>query len=351
MKKVALIGSIGYGESTSSGQVIRTRILLNALEEHYGKEKVYLINTSDYRHHAMKIVFRTIVSLFECKTYIVILSGNGRKVFFPVLILYKNLFGKRVLNNIIGGDYAESVRKYPRYIKYSNAFDVNWVQMPSMKKEVEDEGIINVEVLPNSKPLKIVMKEELRSGSEKPFRFCTFSRVSKEKGIETAIRAIEQINQETGERIVELTIYGKPDDDYKERFDSVLASVTDAIHYGGVISFDKTSEVLQDYFMLLFPTTFYGEGFPGTILDAYASALPVIASDWKFNPELIKEGETGYIYDHTNFDQFVECLKKSIANPKAVDSMRENCVLEAKKYVPETVMPIVFSRIEESWGV
>jgi glycosyltransferase involved in cell wall biosynthesis len=346
MKKVALIGSIGYGESTSSGQVIRTRILYKALLEHYGSDGVYMINTSDYSHHALSIIGRTVCSLFSSDTYIVILSGNGRKVFFPVLRFFKKAFGKNVLNNIIGGDYASSVRKYPKYIEYSNAFDVNWVQMPSMKIEVEQEGIHNVEVLPNSKPLVIVSEESLEKNSQKPFQFCTFSRVSKAKGIELAINAIEQINRKTGETVAELTIYGKPDDDYAQDFKGVMDKATEAIKYGGVIDYDKASDELRKYYMLLFPTTFYGEGFPGTIIDAYSSGVPVIASDWKFNPELIESGRTGYIYDHEKPEELVRFIRMAIENPADVDAMRKNCIKEAKKYTPENVMPIIFTKID-----
>lgn len=346
MKKIAVVGSVGYGESTSSGQVIRTRILYNSLKEHYGEKAVYMINTSDYMHHVFGILVKTLSSLFLCDTYIVILSGNGRKVFFPILRVFKKVFNKNVLNNIIGGDYASSVQKYPKYIKYSNSFDVNWVQMPSMKNEVIREGIQNVEVLPNSKPLRIADRNALKSNNEKPLRFCTFSRVSKAKGTEIAIRAIEQINTEAGETVAELTIYGKPDDDYAQEFHELMKNVTDAIHYGGVIAFDKAPEVLSDYFMLLFPTTFYGEGFPGTIIDAYASGIPVIASDWKFNPELIEVGKTGYLYNHESYEEFLDVLRGAISNPDKVNLMRYNCIEEAKKYTPDNVMPIIFNKID-----
>ena len=298
MKRVALIASVGFGESSSSGQIIRSRILLDQLRKHYGDRGVYLINTSDYKRRFLAILFRTVWSVLCCDCYIIMLSGSGRRVFFPILTRFKKWFRKHLFNNIIGGDYGLFLQKNPRFVAYSNAFDVNWVQMPSMKKEVEHEGVRNVEVLPNSKPLVILPPEALPAVVEKPYRFCTFSRVTKEKGIEDAIRAIEEINRKAGETVAELTIYGKPDEDYAKTFEEIMRGVSSAVHYGGVVVFDETTEVLKDYYMLLFPTVFYGEGFPGTILDAYASGLPVIASDWKFNPELIREGKTGFVYDH-----------------------------------------------------
>ena len=346
MKRIAIVGNIGHGEETSSGQIIRTRILYDALKKNYTAQKIYMINTGDYSRHFAGILFKTFISLFKTDVYIVILSGNGRKVFFPILYFFSKAFGKIVLNNIIGGDYATSIQKYPQYIKYSNSFSVNWVQTAMIKKEVEQEGVQNVEVLPNSKPLTIVNPKDIETKEEKIVHFCTFSRVSKAKGVETAIKAIEQINEEAEEMIATLTIYGKPDDDYKAEFKSLMSKRTKAIHYGGIVPFDKTPEVLSKYFMLLFPTTFYGEGFPGTILDAYASGLPVLASDWKFNPELITEGRTGYLYDHTSAQDFKEKLKLAIRERNKVNEMRFNCLKEAEKYTPENVMPIIFNKID-----
>lgn len=347
MKKICVIGTVGFGEETSSGQIIRTRILVDSLREKYGASNTYLINTSNYKKRAFAIIRKTISSLWNCNVYIVILSGNGRKVFFPILCIFKKFFGKIILNNIIGGDYANSIKRNLKYIKWSNTFDVNWVQMASMKREIEKLGIKNVEVLPNSKPLHIVKKNNENISNDGIFHFCTFSRVSKQKGIEIAIDTIETINKENGSIIADLTIYGKPDDEYQSIFEKKMQSVTEAIHYGGIIEYNKATEILSKYYCLLFPTTFYGEGFPGTILDAYASGLPVIASDWKYNSELIKTGETGYLYNYKDPNELKKRVMEAITKSEEVMRMRENCVKEAEKYVPENVMPIIFDKINQ----
>lgn len=62
-----------------------------------------------------------------------------------------------------------------------------------------------------------------------------------------------------------------------------------------MVPFNQSTEVLKNYDALLFPTYYEGEGFAGTIIDAFAAGLPVIASDWKYNSEIIKQGITGVI--------------------------------------------------------
>lgn len=48
---------------------------------------------------------------------------------------------------------------------------------------------------------------------------------------------------------------------------SVPANTT-AVEYKGLVPYDQSTKYLKQYFALIFPTFFSGEGFPGTIIDA-----------------------------------------------------------------------------------
>ncbi|MFR3494185.1 MAG: glycosyltransferase [Blautia sp.] len=67
----------------------------------------------------------------------------------------------------------------------------------------------------------------------------------------------------------------------KNGLNSCKASSPQYIRYKGMVPFNQSTEVLKNYDALLFPTYYEGEGFAGTIIDAFAAGLPVIASDWK----------------------------------------------------------------------
>ncbi len=350
MRRIGLIGSIGNGKQTSSGQTIRTRILLSSLKSHYGNDMIQLCDTDDATHNTIKFLIHLLLCLIKCKDIVLIVSRNGLRVFLPILSFAQEHLGKRIYNNIIGGNIIELIDNNANYPKYMKTFCVNWVQMQQLVEQLKAKGIHNAEVLPNSKPLRIVQESELPSEFTSPLSFCTFSRISKAKGIELAIQTIERINSESQGPIAELTIYGNPDEDYQETFDALIKRSTNMIHYGGIIPFDKATDVLKQYYMLLFPTTFYGEGFPGTILDAYASGLPVLASDWKFNPDLIEEGVTGFLYDHASENDFEKKLRYVIGNKEEVCALRKNCLKEADKYTAENVMPIIFNKIDSLRG-
>lgn len=347
--RIAVIGTTGEGKKTSSGQEIRTKILMDALSEYYGTNNVYLMDTG----LAKQSKVRAILSLLKCltlyKDIILIVSRNGLHIFLPILSFCQKYLGKRIYNNIIGGNIIELISDNPTYVKYMKSFTVNWVQMYSLSEDLKKLGIVNSEVLPNSKPIQIISGSELYL-DDGVIKFCTFSRISKEKGIELAINAIERINRREGRTVAILDIYGIPDDDYNEKFKKIIENTTECITYKGLIPYNKSTEVLCKYYMLLFPTTFYGEGFPGTILDAYASGLPVLASDWKYNPTLIVEGITGFLYDHNSPEDFFRKIEYVIENKNAICALRANCLKEARKYSPENVMPIIFNKIDSLRG-
>ena len=90
--------------------------------------------------------------------------------------------------------------------------------------------------------------------------------------------------------------------------------------------------------MMIFPTYYQGEGFPGAILDSYISGIPVIASNWKYNSEIVKEEQTGKLFLCQDVDDLVAKLKTLLNNPELLYKMKKNCLSEAKKYDADFVI-------------
>ena len=112
-------------------------------------------------------------------------------------------------------------------------------------------------------------------------------------------------------------------------------SDSDSIHYGGVISFAQTTEVLKDYYALLFPTYYEGEGFAGTLIDALAAGVPVIASDWRYNSEIVMPGTTGLLFKTRDVEELTDKLIYIYENQRTWNNLKTKCIAEAKNYVPE----------------
>ncbi len=333
--KIAIIGHFGGTLSFTDGQTVKTKILYDELSKSTNW-KIIKVDTFYKKTKPGKLLFQTISCLLTTRDIIVLLSGNGMNFYFPLLYFSTKLFGLRVYHDVIGGNLDKYIIKNPKYLKYLNSFEYNWVETQMLKRNIEKLGVNNCEVIPNFKRLRIVSPNDIYKDSIETFRFCTFSRVLKEKGIEDAINAVENINRVSGRIVCTLDIYGLIDSSYKSAFEEILMSTTQAISYKGIVSYERSVEVLKVYDALLFPTYWDGEGFPGTIVDAYSSGLPVIATDWNSNSELIENGKTGFIYNRNDNNALETTIKKYIFTEydKRLE-MKMHCLDRAKLFMPQ----------------
>lgn len=348
IKKIGIIGRIS--EKLCDGQTVKTRILVQELQKHYPDCEIKVAESSMFKSKPHVVTAQLIRCIRECDVVFILLSRNGMRLLFPVLHLFNWFWKKPLLHDCIGGSLDEVVRLYPSIKKALNKFDVNWVETQQLKTKLEGLGIQNVEVLPNFKPLVLPNIDELKMPSASLFRFCTFSRVNKAKGIGNAVQAIIDINREAGRRCVELDIYGPIEDNYEVELRPLLKASKGAVQYKGVVAYQDSVSVLKNYDMLLFPTTFYGEGFPGTLIDAFSAGLPVIATDWHCNSEIITEGITGYLYSIEEKYQLKYLMEYAIKNPKMIFEMRKNCLHDVQKYSADRAMTIICRKINQVTG-
>jgi glycosyltransferase involved in cell wall biosynthesis len=349
-RKIAIIGHFGAQENFLDGQTIRTRIFYDELRK-ATDWKIQVVDTYYRKTNPVKLAWETFTALITTKDIVVLLSRNGMHFYFPILKFMSKLFGTRVYHNAIGGGLAGYVNEHPELRECLKAFRENWVQGQNMKDDLAKQGVYNVEVLPNFKRLNVVPESELCLPTVPPYRFCTFSRVMREKGIETAIEAIEAINAKAGYTLCTLDIYGKVDDTYQERFDLVMEKATAAIRYGGMIPFDKSVEAIKDYYALLFPTYWEGEGFAGTVVDAFSAGLPVIATDWNCNSEVIEHGMSGILYPNGEITNLQQAIEWAIENPVEVSNMKKRCVRSVQRFQPDHYVKWIVDRISSGFEV
>ena len=231
--KIAIIGHFGGNENILDGQTIKTKILYDELKNATDWD-IRKVDTYYKSKKPIKLLIESIITLVSTRDVIVLLSGNGMKFYFPLLSFFAKVFRTRIYHDVIGGNLDTYVQKYPKFQKYLCSFKVNWVETLSLKKRLEKCGVNNCEIMPNFKRLGITKSE--KKEYRKPFRFCIFSRVMKEKGVEEAINSIEDINMHAGQVLCSLDIYGRIDDAYKKRFEELLNNSTSAIQYKGMVN-------------------------------------------------------------------------------------------------------------------
>ena len=336
--KVSVLGHFGRGETLLNGQTVKTKIITEELQRSLGREQVLKIDTHGGWKTLVKAPFQTISALKNSRNILIFPAQNGLRVYAPLLSFFRRFFrGRKLHYVVIGGWLPRFLTERKNLAKALKKFDGIYAETGTMKSALEKQGFQNVFVMPNCKKLTVLAEEDLVFPDKEPLRLCTFSRVMREKGIEDAVRAVTEANKSLGRTAFSLDIYGQVDENQTEWFEKLQKTFPDFVRYGGAISFDRSVETLKNYFALLFPTYYEGEGFAGTLIDAFSAGVPVMASDWKYNTELVNE-KVGYIFKTRDTDALCELLKAAAKDPTNMLEKRKHCLREAEKYtVAETV--------------
>jgi glycosyltransferase involved in cell wall biosynthesis len=139
-------------------------------------------------------------------------------------------------------------------------------------------------------------------------------RLSEEKGVSTLLAAWKQLAAE-----IPLKIVG----------DGPLAEIVKSatkesrgIEWLGRVSRDQVAALMQRAVLLIFPSVWY-EGFPMSIVEAFAVGLPVVASDLGAMSSLVRHQQTGLHFRAGNVDELVAQVRWARSHPEKVREMRE----------------------------
>ena len=150
----------------------------------------------------------------------------------------------------------------------------------------------------------------LRSGE-----FALFvGRLVPEKGILTLLKAWEDIP-------FPLKIIGNGP--LLAQIEPLIAANTKNIQYDGWQPHDKVMELMARARFLIVPSEWY-EGLPMTIVEAFASGLPVIASRLGSLEGLISHGETGLLFTPGSVEQLNQTVLWALANQPALEEFTRN---------------------------
>lgn len=343
MKRIAILGHFAFGHEASNGQTIKTKIFANELQRIFGETDITLADTYGGWRFILRMPF-VIFRLLATHRNLIIFPASGSSRVLPIIMALENLFFHRRLHHVAIGS------QLPRWVKGSwmlrrslRTFCGIYVETKFMKQQLNDLSLQNVAIMPNCKRLEILNDSELPEPARPPYKLCTFSRVMEEKGIADAIEAVKRCNNMFGKTIFTLDIYGQVEQ--QEWFDNLMKDQPSEIAYKGIVPFGKSTQVLRDYFLLLFPTRYKIEGFAGTLIDAMAAGLPVIASDCRSNVEILKERRTGLFYTLGLVDELTDRLEAIAKEPMSIEEMRPYCIKEAHLYQPNNVVKILSERL------
>jgi glycosyltransferase involved in cell wall biosynthesis len=324
--KLLFIGGINVGNYPRGGEEYKNQLILKMLEMTTYKSTI--IDTHQWKN-SLSVCLNLVFNVFLKKWDTILISASSLSTYrlLKLIDLLRPIILEKTTYLVIGGYFPEGIKE-KRY---------NWLVYSKLKNVIVEGELLknallkysklkNISVLPNFKdfPEQIVNYKD--SGDE--FRFVYLGRISKSKGIYEILGAAADIYKNNTKVSFVVDFYGPMDDEieFKHSF----------ISYKGSLDFQNSPEdsyhVLSKYDCLLFPTYWVGEGFPGVLIDAFVVGLPVIASDWNMNRELIEEGVNGFIIPPKSKDSLTEKMTYVINNKVLLNEIRRNNILKSESY-------------------
>lgn len=336
MNKLILVGPINLGNVPATGDTMKNQLFLKRFSEVF--DKVIPVDTSNWKHRPWVLVQLLLTIVFNRDAKIII-SANPGSADNIIRYLRRLHLGDSLYYWVVGGSFHNSVNigifKIPNYIDVKAIL----VQGKTMVEELMKCGLKNAMYVPNSKYIEYIPKKnKTREGNT---HFVFLSRLDEHKGCNDIVGAANILKAKGFEGKFDITFYGKTVDDpsYYQRFcDSIKSH--DEINYKGVLNLldSKNYDELARYDVMLFPTYWEGEGFPGVIIDAYIAGLPVIASDWNLNRDVVEDGKTGWIIPVHDINALADKMAFAIDHPEVVKQLSENSSAMAMEYDSRNVL-------------
>ena len=346
MTKISIIGNFGIGTSGANGQSIKTQILTKLISNKFGNKSICFCNTAQAKCNPVRF-FLAFLKATLSKSIVILPAQGALKKMLGLMIRLKKVKPFFLHYFVVGGWLTDYACKDRELLDRLKKIDAIYVEIPSMKKQLTDMGMKNVHSVNKFSPKKPFKNANYVDALQKPIKLCFFARVSKEKGIEDLINAIQKVNSNANDIIYSLDIYGKIDELYLQRFTEIMKNIENYIHYYGIVDYAASNSIISKYAALVFPTFYSGEGYPNTIVDAYLAGVPVIANDWKYNKEIIRDGYDGLLYDRNNENELETLLEKIAGNPDILIKLQGGAEKRALEYEPENAISALLNNLQK----
>ncbi len=331
--KVILVGAINHGNIPTCGATFKNQLFVKRFEEVF--DKVVTVDTHNWTRRPW-VLLEFIIKLIFHRTAKLVISTSWESADKIIKFLYYVRLNNNVFYWVVGGSLHKMVAEGKVRIDHMHYLKSVIVQGLGMCDELRKYGLDNVVYIPNSKDVTYVPSKPKRVDNKTHFVF--LSRISKFKGCEYIFESVRALNKKYYGRF-DVTFYGRIEKEY----DSFLSSIHEFqnVSYKGVLdlmSNNRAYDELAKYDVMLFPTYWPSEGFPGIVIDSYIASLPIIATDWNLNRDVIEDGRDGWIIPVHNVEALTKAMQTAIEHPDLLILMSRDCHVKALQFDYRSVL-------------
>ena len=338
MKKVVIVGWVNQGKAPVDGETTKNQYIIAELKKYC---KVTVLDFYEKHRHPW-IYLQALWAFISQPTATIILSTSAKNVYGMLKFLKALRVRRDIIHWVIGGSFGKSVQEGRYRADVFNYVKYNLVQCRGMIAELESAGVTNARFVSNFKPIPYypdLEKALAQRRLSRKIRFVFISRIMQDKGCDYLLEAISRLNDKGMKDRFVVDFYGKIAPSYQNTFLNGINNLDNACYCGLLdLRCNEGYDTLASYHAMLFPTFHPSEGFAGVMIDAFIASLPVLASDWAHNTEIITDGKLGLVYPVHNIEALTDTMEKCISGQVELEAMAINARAEAYKYAAENAL-------------
>lgn len=329
----------GYG-----GVTVKNMNLFDALSQ---KEKLGKVDFNKIKRKNIKELLRLIHVFFSRKhVFIIGVSGKAtRRLLTRLLYWFNRKTMRRSIIMIMGGQAAKIIAADTAYQKQMAVYQKIYVETKGMLQTLRDAGLDNVQIYPNG---RFKIRESLpdKVFDRHPIKLLYFSQVSKQKGADTAFDSAKLLDEKGMD--YQLDFYGKIEPTYQQIFEQRLEE-NKRTAYHGIYNTQENSvyKLMNQYDIMLFPTTWASEGAPGCLIEALIAGLPCIVTDWNFNSDIVDDGFSGIVLKENTPACMADAIETLEKDRTLLQTYSENCAVSAEKYYIENYIDEIYEQLQK----
>lgn len=328
MKDFLFVASLPTKKFYFDGERNKSKDVLNSLKRKYGNNCSIVDLSKNQYLQVLKLIFLVIFKKYKFIFVSKCLVGGSKAIRF--INKFANKWNrKNVVFYIIGNGsngfddktiYYEDVKKAKHLI----------VESPLVEKEMIERGLKDkgsISIFPCIKP-NYDLKPTKVTYPKDTLKLIYFSRVTELKGLMDAIKVVISLNESNKKTLFELDIAGGSGAEKKEQeFLKQIVDISskkDYINYLGLnlrIEGKNSYERLQTYDLHIFPSKFYQECAPGSIIDMFIAGVPTLSSTFPSSVYLMNKNDS-YFFEMNNEKDLENKLMDIYKNQEALNEKR-----------------------------
>jgi len=337
--KFLVLGPIAKDNNIQGGMTISFSVFLEELQKNNINFEV--INTYKGSYKFKIIAWLHIYWLFfkkVRKSTHISLHGTANDYIFlaPIVIFFSKLLGKTVCLRKFAGSFSDIFHNLSFFKKrlviyaLSNS-NINFFQTKYLIKNFKQYNK-NTYWFPTVRKKPNIGKKKEKTYQK---RFIFLGHIRPEKGIDQILEVSKLLDSS-----YHIDLYGSIVDG---KYTHINWDEYTNVNYCGEVKSLEVYNILTKYDVLLLPTYWEGEGYPGVIIEALALGLPVIATSLRGISEIVDEN-SGILIESKNVDQ----LKKAILffNEKNYKLFSQSAYKKFVEFDAEIMIKKIIKQIE-----